>query len=167
MYQQQFMARAIELSRQALTKPGTEPFGAVIVMDGRIVGEGLNHSVAHFDPTSHGETEAIRDACQKMKTIDLAGCDLYTSCEPCALCVAAMHIAGIGKLYYAASMGEAGAAFAKVSKAARHPIDTDHLRAEAGALVADRNMPAEQKLNGDAVAVLEAWAATREEKRQG
>jgi guanine deaminase len=167
MYQEQFMARAIELSRQALTKPGTEPFGSLIVKNGRIVGEGLNHSVAHFDPTSHGETEAIRDACRNLKTVDLAGCDLYTSCEPCSLCVAAMHIAGIGRLYYAASMGEAGAAFANVSRAARHPIDADLLRAETGALVADRKMPAEQKLNGKAVAVLKAWAATREEKRQG
>ena len=103
MYQEQFMKRAIALSAQALQTPGTEPFAALVVKDGAVVGEGFNHSVAHFDPTSHGEIEAIRDACRKLQTVDLGGCDLYTSCEPCALCVAAMRIAGIGQLYYAAS----------------------------------------------------------------
>src|SRR3954468_13609495 len=99
MYDETFMRRALALSARALDTPGTEPFGAVVVKDGAIVGEGFNHSVAHFDPTSHGEIEAIRDACRKLETVSLAGCDLYTSCEPCALCAAAMHIAGIGRLY--------------------------------------------------------------------
>src|SRR6478736_9602952 len=91
MYDDKFMDRALALSAQALTKPGTEPFGAVVVRDGVVVGEGINHSVAHWDPTSHGETEAIRDACRKLGTVDLNGSDLYSSCEPCALCVAVMH----------------------------------------------------------------------------
>ena len=111
MYQEQFMKRAIALSAQALHTPGTEPFAALVVRDGVVVGEGFNHSVANFDPTSHGEIEAIRDACRKLQTVDLAGCELYTSCEPCALCVAAMRIAGIGQLYYAASLAQSGAAF--------------------------------------------------------
>ncbi|MEJ8813548.1 nucleoside deaminase [Variovorax ureilyticus] len=161
MYEEKFMQRAIALSAQALETTGTEPFGAVIVRDGAVVGEGFNHSVAHFDPTSHGEVEAIRDACRNLKTVNLGGCELYTSCEPCALCVAAMRIAGIRKLYYAASLAQSGEAFEGVPVAARHPIDVDALRAEAGAPLEARAMPSEQKMDREAVAVLEAWAAGR------
>lgn len=161
MYQEHFMKRAIALSAEALQTAGTEPFAAVVVKDGAVVGEGFNHSVAHFDPTSHGEIEAIRDACRKLRTVDLGGCELYTSCEPCALCVAAMRVAGIGKLYYAASLAQSGAAFEGVPASARHPIDVELLRAEAGAPLAQRVPPAEQKLSGEAVQVLRAWAADR------
>jgi len=161
MYNQAFMQRALALSAQALQEPGTEPFGAVVVKDGAIVGEGFNHSVAHSDPTSHGEVEAIRDACRKLGTVNLAGCDLYTSCEPCAMCVAAMHIAGIGKLYYAATLAQSGEAFDGVTVAARHPIDVEVLRIEAGATLPQRSMPAEQKMDGEAVKILSDWAATR------
>ncbi|QNK71192.1 nucleoside deaminase [Variovorax sp. PAMC26660] len=161
MYQQEFMQRALALSAQALQARGTEPFGAVVVKDGVIVGEGFNHSVAHHDPTSHGEVEAIRDACRKLGTVDLSGCELYTSCEPCAMCVAAMHIAGIGKLYYAATLAQSGEAFAGLSVAARLPIDVEVLRLEAGATLEKRALPAEQKLAGEAVRILSDWAATR------
>lgn len=161
MYQPAFMQRAIELSAQALGTPGAEPFGAVVVRDGRIVGEGFNHSRAHWDPTSHGEVEAIRDACRRLQTVDLSGSELYTSCEPCALCVAAMQIAGIAKLYYAASLEQSGAAFEALTAAQRHPIDCEALRAEAGATLAERRMPSEQHLAGPAIAVLKQWAAQR------
>ncbi|MDB5731468.1 MAG: nucleoside deaminase [Variovorax sp.] len=161
MYQEEFMKRALALSTQALHTPGTEPFGAVVVKDGAVVGEGFNHSVAHFDPTSHGEIEAIRDACRNLRTVNLAGCDLYTSCEPCALCTAAMHIAGIRKLYYAASLAQSGQAFEGVPVAARHPIDVEALRAEAGAPLGQGALPTEQRLAGEAVEILKAWAATR------
>ncbi|MFO1141655.1 MAG: nucleoside deaminase [Amaricoccus sp.] len=161
MYEEAFMRRAIAISAAALATPGTEPFGAVVVRDGRIVGEGINRSLANLDPTSHGETEAIRDACRNLGTVDLAGCELYTSCEPCALCVAAMTIAGIARLYYAASMADAGAAFTGLTAAERHPIDPAHLRSEAGASIDERHLPAEQALPDEAVAVLAAWAAQR------
>jgi tRNA(Arg) A34 adenosine deaminase TadA len=161
MYQETFMKRALALSAKALETPGTEPFGAVVVKDGQVVGEGLNHSVANFDPTSHGEVEAIRDACRRLRSVDLAGCDLYTSCEPCALCVAAMRIAGIRALFYAASMEQAGLAFDGLPAAARHPIDVDDLRTEAGAPLALRKMPAQQHLADEATEVLAAWAAPR------
>lgn len=167
MYHQPFMQRALALSAMALTQPGTEPFGAVVVKDGAIVGEGFNHSVAHADPTSHGEIEAIRDACRKLGTVSLAGCELYTSCEPCAMCVAAMHIAGIGKLYYAASLAQSGEAFEGVSVAARHPIDVEVLRIEAGAALESRSLPAEQKLAAEAVQILSDWAATRRARPAG
>ncbi|MBS7542785.1 nucleoside deaminase [Ancylobacter oerskovii] len=161
MYREDFMSRAIEISREALEKPGTEPFGCVIVKDGVIVGEGLNHSLAHFDPTSHGEVEAIRDACRRLECVDLTGCDLYTSCEPCAMCVATMEVAGISTLYYAASMRQAGVAFAALTRAERHPIDAEALRIAAGAPVEERAMPSRQAMDAEAVAILESWATAR------
>ena len=159
MYDEKFMTRAIEISAQAVNQLGTEPFGAVIVKNGQIVGEGLNHSLAHFDPTSHGETEAIRDACRNLKTVDLRGCELYTSCEPCALCVAAMVISGIGKMYYAASLGQCGPIFDALPVTERFPIDCEQLTSECGHSVHDRVLPAEQKMDQAALGVLREWAA--------
>jgi guanine deaminase len=161
MYRETFMKRAIALSREALDRPGTEPFGAVIVKDEIIIGEGLNHSLAHFDPTSHGEVEAIRDACRRLECVDLSGAELYTSCEPCALCVATMAIVGISHLYYAASGEQAGAVLTPLTKAQRHPIDVDHLRAESGAPIHQRTLPATQALDAEAAAILQQWAAAR------
>lgn len=163
MYEEKFMQRAIALSAEALDTPGTEPFGAVVVRDGIVVGEGFNHSLANFDPTSHGEVEAIRDACRKLKSVSLSGCDLYTSCEPCALCVAAMRIVGIRKLFYAASLDESGDAFEGLPVAARHPIDVDDLRAEAGATLDARSLPSEQQMASPAVDILRRWAAPRKQ----
>jgi tRNA(Arg) A34 adenosine deaminase TadA len=163
MYDEQFMRRAIELSAQALSTPGTEPFGAVIVRDGVIVGEGFNHSAVQHDPTSHGEVEAIRDACRRLKTVNLSGCDLYTSCEPCALCVAAMSIAGIRRTFYAASLAQSGEAFEGVSTVNRHPIDVEVLRREAGAPLDGRSTPYQQAMDAEAVKILELWAAPRKQ----
>ncbi|WP_121066691.1 nucleoside deaminase [Chachezhania antarctica] len=159
MYEETFLRRAIEISAQALDTPGTEPFGAVIVKDGKIVGEGINRSVMNHDPTSHGETEAIRDACRNLGTVDLRGAELYSSCEPCALCVAAMNIAGIAALYYAADMGQAGATISDLPETGRFPIDVDRLTHECGRAVGDRIMPAERHLGEDAAAILEDWAS--------
>ncbi|MDM0014815.1 nucleoside deaminase [Variovorax sp. J22P168] len=167
MYEEKFMQRALALSAEALEVPGTEPFGAVIVLEGVVVGEGFNHSLAHFDPTSHGEVEAIRDACRKLGRVNLAGCDLYTSCEPCALCVAAMHIVGIRKLFYAASLEQSGAAFEGLPVAERHPIDVDELRIEAGAALQARRLPSEQRMAAEAVDILTAWAGPRRGGKAG
>ena len=158
IYQNSFMDRAIALSKTALTSPGTEPFGAVVVKDGVIVGEGLNQSLKAFDPTSHGETEAIRDACRTLQCVDLSGCELYSSCEPCAMCVATMEIAGIAKLYYAASMKDAGSVLGSLPKAKRHPIDAERLLAQCGLPAQERDMPSEQQMREPAVAILEEWA---------
>ena len=151
-----FMARAIAISRRALDTPGAAPFGAVVVREGTIFGEGLNHALANFDPSSHGEVEAVRDACRNLKTLDLSGCDLYTSCEPCAMCVATMRMAGIRTLYYAASLKQAGP---PIATAMKPTIDTDDLRSECGLPVHDRKMPAKQLMAAEAVEVLERWAA--------
>ncbi|MDK3019067.1 nucleoside deaminase [Pseudodonghicola flavimaris] len=158
-YDETFMRRAIAISAHALETPGTEPFGAVVVKDGRIVGEGINRSLLTHDPTSHGETEAIRDACRRLGTVDLRGCVLYSSCEPCALCVAAMNIAGIAALYYAADMDQAGSALGTLPEAARFPIDVDRLTQECGHVVGDRAMPAAQHMDAEAIAILTDWAA--------
>jgi guanine deaminase len=162
-YNTKFMERAVAISRRALTESGTEPFGAVVAKHGKIIGEGLNHSLAHFDPTSHGEVEAIRDACRKMECVDLSGADMYTSCEPCAMCVATMEIAGISRLYYAASMDQAGTAFADLTKRERHPIDVDKVRSAAGSLLEQRGMPAEQHMGEEATDILVAWARKKKE----
>lgn len=161
MYDETFMKRALALSARALATPGSEPFGAVVVQDGRVVGEGFNHSVAQFDPTSHGEVEAIRDACRQLETLDLSDCDIYSSCEPCAMCVAAMHVAGIRRLFYAATLAQSGAAFEGVPVAARRPIDVQALRLAAGATLDEGLTPSEQHLAEDAMAVLQAWAQPR------
>jgi guanine deaminase len=161
MYEERFMQRALALSAQALHTPGTEPFGAVVVRDGQIVGEGFNHSVANFDPTSHGEIEAIRDACRRLQRVELSGCELYTSCEPCSLCAAAMHIVGIRRLFYAASLEQSGTAFEGLPASQRHPIDVAALRAEAGAPIQRRQLPSEQHLAPKAIETLEAWAGPR------
>ena len=161
MYEEKYLRHAIALSARALKEVGTEPFGAVIVKNGEVVGEGFNHSVAHFDPTSHGEVEAIRDACRRLQQVDLTGCDLYSSCEPCAMCIAAMHVAGIRRLFYAASLDQSGAAFEGLPVAQRHPIDVDELRAAAGATLQAGPIIAQQHLAQDAIDILQAWAGPR------
>jgi len=158
VYEEQFLRRAIELSAKALDMAGAEPFAALIVRDGRVVGEGVNRSRRNFDPTSHGETEAIRDACRKLQTVDLRGCDLYSSCEPCALCVAAMQLAGIERLYYAAGLLASNEALASVPKRERFTVDATTLREECGKTVEDRAMPASQALSDEAMKVIVAWA---------
>jgi tRNA(Arg) A34 adenosine deaminase TadA len=142
MYDETFMRRAIALSEQALGEPGAGPFAAMIVRDGAIIGEGINRSRANFDPTSHGEVEAIRDACGKLKTVDLSGCDLYTTCEPCTMCVATMLIAGIGRMYYGlgATVGQHRGTFPRhrVGRSAARGGATDRRTPHAGRTEARR-----------------------------
>ncbi len=154
MTEEDALRRAIALSAEAAATPGCEPFGAVVLRADEIVGEGFNRSRSKLDPTSHGETEAIRDACAKLGTLDLTGCAVATSCEPCALCVAAMQIAGIGRVVYAASLADSARTLAGVPKERRRGGDVAALRREAGAPIGQGRISARQAL----VAVLEAWA---------
>jgi tRNA(Arg) A34 adenosine deaminase TadA len=102
---EEFMRRAIELGRAvALDERIGGPFGAVVVRDGTIVGEGQARGAAEHDPTWHAELAAIRDASRRLQTISLAGCIMYTSCECCAMCHAACWRAGIARIYYAGSV---------------------------------------------------------------
>ena len=86
-----FMAKAIELSINSANTIGG-PFGSVIVMDNKIIAEGSNRVTSSNDPTAHGEVVAIREACKKLKTFDLSGCEIYTSCEPCPMSVSYTHL---------------------------------------------------------------------------
>jgi tRNA(Arg) A34 adenosine deaminase TadA len=97
-----------EAMKLALESEGG-PFGAVVVKDGRIVGEGCNHVVDGFDPTAHAEIVAIRSACSYLETHVLRGCDIYTTCEPCPMCLAAIYWAGIDRIFYAAGREHAAA----------------------------------------------------------
>ena len=156
MYDEKFMRRAIALSAEALDTPGAKPYGAVVVKDGKIVGEGLNQSAKNFDPTSHGEVEAVRDACRNLRTTDLSGAELYTSCEPCSVCVATMIMAGIGRMYYGASLEQSAAVVPRPPL----PPPTALVREQVGRPVDQRGMlPAETKLADDAIAVLKSWVA--------
>lgn len=163
MDDQRFITRALELSASARHTPGTEPFGAVVVLEGRIVGEGLNHSAAHFDPTSHGEIEAIRDACRRLRRVELAGCELYSSCEPCALCLAAMHIVGMRRLVYAALLDDANDALAALPPTQRPRVDVHVLRAVAGQPAGrGGTMAVEQQGADEAMRILREWAGAQD-----
>ena len=94
------MMRAIDLSIESAKSKGG-PFGAVIVKNNKIIAEGSNKVTMNNDPTAHGEIVAIRDACQKLNTFDLSGCDLYSSCEPCPMCLSAIYWSRIKNVFYA------------------------------------------------------------------
>ena len=102
----EFMKRAIELSLESVNKSGG-PFGCIIVKENKIVAEGSNKVTSSNDPTAHGEIVAIREACKNLNTFTLAGCELYSSCEPCPMCLSAIYWARIGKIYYANTRDDA------------------------------------------------------------
>ena len=148
MTDEELMQRAIALSRIAAQRPRCEPFGAVVARDGEIIGEGFNRSAEKNDPTSHGETEAIRDACARLGTLDLSGCEVFTSTEPCALCVATMKLTGIARVVYAASLDDSSATLGRPKE--RVAV----LRTEAGQAIGQASIKAGQVLRAEAVAVL-------------
>lgn len=101
-----YMMRAIELAQESVEKGGG-PFGAVIVKDGEVVAEGSNCVTLKNDPTAHAEVSTIRNACERLNTFDLSGCVIYSSCEPCPMCLAAIYWARIGKIYYGCNKTDA------------------------------------------------------------
>lgn len=143
-----FMRRAIEISRDKMRADGSAPFGCVIVKDGVIVGEGVNNVINNHDATSHGEVEAIRDAGRNLETWDLSGCDLYTTCEPCEMCVASMFWAKISRLYYANTLKDCADIGFKLE-----PL-TNMVRSD----LHERSLPAERLLPTEAREVLDEWA---------
>lgn len=100
MTKEELMQRAIELSINSV-RNGGGPFGAVITREGEIIAEGSNGVTIYNDPTAHAEVTAIRKACEKLGTFDLTGCEIYTSCEPCPMCLGAIYWAHLDKIYYA------------------------------------------------------------------
>lgn len=150
MSEENFMRRAIELSRIKMLAGEGGPFGAVVVKDGRIVGEGWNRVLGTCDPTAHAEIVAIRDAGARLGSFDLSGAEIYTSCEPCPMCLAAILWARIGKMYYANTRVEASAI----------GFDDDYFYVEvAKPLTGRRDLPAVRLLPEEAVAVFAEWDA--------
>ncbi|HPW26531.1 MAG TPA: nucleoside deaminase [Tenuifilaceae bacterium] len=100
---EKFMDEAIELAIKGVMSDEGGPFGAIVVKDGRVVGKGNNHVTSTNDPTAHAEVMAIRDACRTLNTFQLNGCVLYTSCEPCPMCLGAIYWARLDKVFYSAN----------------------------------------------------------------
>ncbi len=130
-----FMKKANELAKKNLFTDNGGPFGAVIVKDGVIVGRGNNHVLAHNDPTAHAEIMAIRSACRKLKTYDLTGCVIYTSCYPCPMCLSAIIWANIKVAYYGNTKEDAARIgfrddfiYRYIQKLASEQEDTDTLQ---------------------------------------
>lgn len=135
MTPQELMNRAIEIARTAMDEPGALPYGAVVARNGAIIGEGLNRAMGLSDPTSHGEVEAIRDACRKLGTTDLAGAEMYTTAEPCSMCVATMLLCGIAKMYFAAGPDDSAVLMGKLAAknpSVRRRFSMAELRTEVG-----------------------------------
>jgi len=105
------MRRAIELARKGAEENRGGPFGCVVVRDSEIVGEGCNEVTSAKDPTAHAEITAIRAACQKLNSFQLTGCTVYTSCEPCPMCLGAIYWARPTAIYFAGTREDAAAAF--------------------------------------------------------
>ena len=103
------MRRAIALSLEMMRSGKGGPFGAVIVQAGNIIAEGFNQVTTSFDPTAHAEVVAIRLACQALQTFDLTGCEIYTSCEPCPMCLSAIYWARLDRIYFANNRQDAAA----------------------------------------------------------
>ena len=99
MTNEELMRRAILLAEQSVAEGGG-PFGAVIARDGELIAEASNHVVPHCDPTAHAEVSAIRAAAKKLSTFDLSGCEIFSSCEPCPMCLSALYWAGVKEIYY-------------------------------------------------------------------
>lgn len=100
-YNKEFMDEAVRMSKENVANGTGGPFGAVIVKDGKIIAKGSNKVTIKNDPTAHAEVETIREACKALNTFNLSGCEIYTSCEPCPMCLAAIYWARLDKIFYA------------------------------------------------------------------
>ena len=106
-YRKEFMEQAIALARKNVNAGNGGPFGAVVVKDGTVVAEAFNEVVSRNDPSAHAEVLAIRRACEKLKQYQLSGCEIYSSCEPCPMCLGAIYWARPDRVYYAATRKDA------------------------------------------------------------
>jgi len=145
----EFLRRAIALATRNVITGAGGPFGAVVVRDGKIVGEGANSVTTTNDPTAHGEVNAIRAAAKSLGTFSLAGCALYTSCEPCPMCLAAAYWARLDVVYYGASAADA----------ARAGFDDAFLYDELRKNASERKLSSTQLLADEAWASFAAWIA--------
>lgn len=143
-----FMRHAIEVSRRGMASGAGGPFGAVVVMDGKVVAEGWNQVTSTNDPTAHAEVVAIRRACAALGRFDLRGATVYTSCEPCPMCLAALYWARVDAVAYANDRFQAAAI----------GFDDELLYTELPKPIEARSLPMRRLLAAEALEVFEAWA---------
>ena len=148
MNKEELMSKAINLSEYGMDNNFGGPFGAVIVKNGEVIAEGFNNVTSSNDPTAHAEITAIRNACKKLNTFDLSGCELYTSCEPCPMCLAAIYWARIEKIYYANTKEDA----------ANINFDDDFIYQEFAKPKNSRSIPVEQLGRDEAIKVFKKWS---------
>lgn len=147
-----YMAEAIKLSIESVTKHNGGPFGCVIVKNGEIIARGHNKVTANNDPTAHAEIVAIREACQKLNSFQLSDCEIYTSCEPCPMCLGAIYWARPKKVYYANTH----------SDAADIDFDDKFIYQEINLDVAKRKLPFEQLMRAEALEAFKLWKSKQD-----
>ncbi len=146
MKHEQFMQAAIRNAVENV-QSGGGPFGAVIVKDGEIIASGVNRVTVNNDPTAHAEVMAIRAACQKLKTFDLSGMVIYSSCEPCPMCLGSIYWAHLDKLYYGGSRQDAADA----------GFDDEFIYDEFARPLTERRLHTEQMLPKEAIEPFDEW----------
>ena len=142
-----FMRAAIRLSIQMMRRGRGGPFGAVVVKGNRIVGRGCNQVTSTNDPTAHAEMVAIREACRRLKTFELDGCDLYTSCEPCPMCLSAIYWARVRRVFYGNTRKDA----AKIA------FDDDFIYEQVALPIRRRKLPMRELLREEALLAFQEW----------
>jgi guanine deaminase len=147
---EKFMRMAIDLSEYNVKEGMGGPFGAVIVKDGMVVARSANKVVPNNDPTAHAEVSAIRLACQELETFSLAGCEIYTSCEPCPMCLGAIYWARIDKIYYANTKVDAAAI----------GFDDAFIYEELACKMEQRKLPIVQLMRDEAMSAFKLWRET-------
>lgn len=143
-----FMTRAIQLSLDGIHSGRGGPFGAVVVRDGKIIAEGVNQVTSTNDPTAHAEVIAIRQACMKLGVFHLSDCELYSSCEPCPMCLGAIYWAHLSKVYFANTAEDA----------AQIGFDDSFFYSELKKPLLERRIPTIQIMREEALAGFRAWA---------
>ncbi len=142
-----FMREAIQLSIDSMRAGNGGPFGAVIVKDGKIIARGSNRVTSTNDPTAHAEVVVIREACKVLGTFQLSGCEIYTSCEPCPMCLGAIYWARPEKMYFANTKSDAAAI----------GFDDQFIYNEIELGFDQRQLPTEQLLNDEALVAFKEW----------
>jgi guanine deaminase len=146
---EEILRRAIELAASNVSTKVGGPFGCVIVHQGKILAEGVNRVTSTNDPTAHAEIVAIREACRKLNTFQLAGCELYTSCEPCPMCLGAIYWARVDRIYFAASQ----------QIAAEGGFDDSFIYQEMAKEAGSRKIPMERLLGEEGRRPFDLWVA--------
>lgn len=141
------MQLAIQLSEQNVDQGKGGPFGAVVVKDGKLIAKSANKVTSSNDPTAHAEVSAIRAACKKLKTFDLSGCVIYTSCEPCPMCLGAIYWARLDKIYYANTKVDAAAI----------GFDDQFIYEELDLEMNQRKLPIVQLMREEALIAFKKW----------